>query len=112
MSSHAPHQFNIVKYRTYAERLYENQTQSVLSGDSTLREGNMTNKKANIAIVGAGVAGASAALYFANLGLYVTLFEKEASLVNGPPFCHLHAGGNLYREISDAQCVKVTQTVH
>jgi hypothetical protein len=25
--------------------------------------------------------------------------------VTGPPFCHLHAGGNLYREISDTQCV-------
>jgi hypothetical protein len=35
----------------------------------------------------------------------VTLFEKEPSLVSGPPFCHLHAGGNLYREISDKQCV-------
>ena len=63
--------------------------------------------KTTIAIIGAGVAGASAALYFANLGLNVTLFEKEASLVNGPPFCHLHAGGNLYREISDEQCVKL-----
>ncbi len=62
-------------------------------------------EKANIAIVGGGVAGASTALYLANLGLNVTLFEKEASLVNGPPFCHLHAGGNLYREISDEQCV-------
>ena len=41
------------------------------------------------------------------LDLNVTLFEKEASLVNGPPFCHLHAGGNLYREISDEQCVKL-----
>ena len=67
----------------------------------------MKKNKATIAIVGAGVAGASAALYFANLGLNITLFEKEASLVNGPPFCHLHAGGNLYREISDEQCVKL-----
>ncbi len=65
------------------------------------------NKEAKIAIVGAGVAGSSAALYFGNLGLNVTLFEKETSLVNGPPFCHLHAGGNLYREISDEQCVKL-----
>ena len=95
---HSTNQFNI--YTTY-------QLKKVLSGDSTLREGNMTNNKANIAIVGAGVAGASAALYFANLGLNVTLFEKETSLVNGPPFCHLHAGGNLYREISDEQCVKL-----
>jgi len=61
--------------------------------------------KIKIAIVGGGVAGASAALYFGQLGLDVTLIEKESSLVSGPPFCHLHAGGNLYREISDAQCV-------
>ena len=65
---------------------------------------NITNK-AKIAIVGGGVAGSSAALYFGQLGLDVTLFEKEPSLVTGPPFCHLHAGGNLYREISDAQCI-------
>jgi len=64
-------------------------------------------KTARIAVVGGGVAGATAALYLAQLGLDITLFEKEKSLVNGPPFCHLHAGGNLYREISDAQCVKL-----
>lgn len=64
-----------------------------------------TNKK--IAIIGGGVAGASAALYFGGLGLHVTLFEKDESLISGPPWCHLHAGGNLYREISDAQCVSL-----
>lgn len=58
-----------------------------------------------IAIVGGGVAGSSIALYLSELGLDVTLFEKGSSLVNGPPICHLHAGGNLYREISDEQCV-------
>lgn len=63
------------------------------------------NTQAKIAIVGGGVAGSSAALYFGSLGLNITLFEKEKSLISGPPFCHLHAGGNLYREISDAQCV-------
>jgi hypothetical protein len=62
-------------------------------------------KKAKIAIVGGGVAGATSALYLGQLGLEVTLFEREPSLVSGPPFCHLHAGGNLYREISDEQCV-------
>lgn len=62
-------------------------------------------KNVNIAIVGAGVAGASTALYLGQLGINVTLFEKEPSPVNGPPFCHLHAGGNLYREISDKQCI-------
>ncbi|WP_345971336.1 FAD-dependent oxidoreductase [Sulfurimonas sp. HSL1-6] len=60
---------------------------------------------ANIAIVGGGVAGATAALYLSRIGMRVTLFEKGDSLVSGPPFCHLHAGGNLYREISDEQCV-------
>ncbi|MBN2816269.1 MAG: FAD-dependent oxidoreductase [Campylobacterales bacterium] len=62
-------------------------------------------KDAKIAIVGGGIAGASAALYLSELGLDITLFEKESSLVSGPPMCHLHAGGNLYREIDDAQCV-------
>ncbi len=65
----------------------------------------MSKNKAKIAIVGGGVAGSTAALYFGELGLDVTLFEKESSLICGPPFCHLHAGGNLYREISDAQCL-------
>ena len=58
-----------------------------------------------IAIIGGGVAGSTTALYLGQLGLNITLFEKENDLVSGPPFCHLHAGGNLYREISDAQCV-------
>lgn len=61
--------------------------------------------KAKIAIIGGGAAGSSAALYFGQIGLNVTLFEKDESLVSGPPWCHLHAGGNLYREISDAQCI-------
>ena len=58
-----------------------------------------------IAIVGGGIAGSSVAIYLAELGLHVTLFEKKATLVDGPPICHLHAGGNLYREISDTQCL-------
>jgi len=58
-----------------------------------------------IAVIGGGVAGATNTLYLGQIGLDVTLFEKEASLISGPPFCHLHAGGNLYREISDEQCV-------
>ena len=67
----------------------------------------MSNKtgKAKIAVIGGGVAGSTNALYLGQIGLDVILFEKEASLISGPPFCHLHAGGNLYREISDEQCV-------
>jgi len=60
---------------------------------------------ARIGIIGGGIAGASIALYLSEIGLQVDLFEKGTSLVNGPPICHLHAGGNLYREISDDQCV-------
>ena len=67
----------------------------------------MKNRNAKIAIIGGGVAGATTALYLGRRGVDVTLFEKESSLVSGPPFCHLHAGGNLYREISDEQCVKL-----
>ncbi|HIP28014.1 MAG TPA: FAD-dependent oxidoreductase, partial [Sulfurovum sp.] len=65
----------------------------------------LINSNISIGIIGAGVAGTSAALYFGQLGLNITLFEKESSLISGPPFCHLHAGGNLYREINDAQCI-------
>ncbi len=60
---------------------------------------------ARIAVVGGGIAGSTIALYLSELGLDVSLFEKGPSLVSGPPICHLHAGGNLYREISDQQCV-------
>ena len=65
----------------------------------------MLKEDVKIAIVGGGVAGATTAIRLGQLGMSVTLFEKESSLVSGPPFCHLHAGGNLYREISDEQCV-------
>ncbi|MCV6606978.1 MAG: FAD-dependent oxidoreductase [Campylobacterales bacterium] len=58
-----------------------------------------------IAIIGGGVAGGSAGLYLSSLGIDVTLFEQNTSLVSGPPFCHLHAGGNLYREIPDSECI-------
>ncbi|CAA6800436.1 MAG: Oxidoreductase, partial [uncultured Sulfurovum sp.] len=65
----------------------------------------MLKQNPKIAIIGGGVAGATSAIYLGQLGMNITLFEKEPSLVSGPPFCHLHAGGNLYREISDKQCV-------
>jgi len=65
----------------------------------------MAKQDAHVGIVGGGVAGVTAALILGTLGIRVTLFEKGISLVGGPPFCHLHAGGNLYREIPDEQCV-------
>ncbi len=61
-------------------------------------------KRPSVAVVGGGIAGATCAMLLAEQGLNVSLIEKGPSLVNGPPICHLHAGGNLYREISEKQC--------
>lgn len=61
--------------------------------------------KMRIGIIGGGVAGSTAALRLSGLGAEITLFEKAADISSGPPYCHLHAGGNLYREISDEQCL-------
>ncbi len=65
----------------------------------------LSNKQTKIAIVGGGIAGSTAALLLSQTDVEITLFEKAPSLVSGPPFCHLHAGGNLYPEISDEQCL-------
>lgn len=62
------------------------------------------NKPLKIAIIGGGVAGSTTAIRLATAGVQTYLFEKNASLINSPPMCHLHAGGNLYREISDDDC--------
>ncbi|NRA83431.1 MAG: FAD-dependent oxidoreductase, partial [Gammaproteobacteria bacterium] len=58
-----------------------------------------------VGIIGGGIAGSTIALHLAQLGINVSLIESGPSLVNGPPICHLHAGGNLYREISQEQCL-------
>jgi hypothetical protein len=72
---------------------------------TSIKQQSLLNANAKIAIIGGGVAGSTIALRFAELGIDTTLIEKGPSLVNGPPICHLHAGGNLYREISDEQCL-------
>lgn len=58
----------------------------------------------NLGIIGGGVSGAVMALQSAKYGIDSILFEQKESVVSGPPFCHLHAGGNLYPDISDEQC--------
>ncbi|TFH92447.1 FAD-dependent oxidoreductase [Vibrio ouci] len=68
---------------------------------------NDNSMHTKIAIIGGGIAGATAAVHLAELGLNVTLIEKGAGLVSGPPICHLHAGGNLYREIDTEQCIEL-----
>lgn len=57
-----------------------------------------------VGIVGGGISGSVTALQLAQYGIETILFEQGESLVNGPPFCHLHAGGNLYPDISIEQC--------
>lgn len=64
-----------------------------------------SNGQFTVGIIGGGVAGATAALKMASLGINTLLFEAGDTLVNGPPICHLHAGGNLYRDISLQQCI-------
>ena len=59
-----------------------------------------------IAIIGGGISGITSALKFAkDKNNVVHIFEKRSCILNGPPYCHLHAGGILYPEISlnDAQ---------
>ncbi|MDP5291320.1 FAD-dependent oxidoreductase [Oceanimonas sp. CHS3-5] len=58
-----------------------------------------------VGILGGGIAGATVALRLTDMGIHTLLLESSTGLVNGPPICHLHAGGNLYREISDQQCL-------
>lgn len=57
-----------------------------------------------VGIIGGGVSGVVTALQLSKCGISNVLFEQKKSIVNGPPFCHLHAGGNLYPDISDEQC--------
>lgn len=68
-----------------------------------------TLKSKRIAVIGGGIAGSTIALRLAGLDINVTLFEEGVSLVNGPPVCHLHAGGNLYPDISDHQCLTLLE---
>ncbi len=74
---------------------------------SGMSQDKPTNQSPRVAIIGGGVAGATAAVHLGELGVNVLLLEKGPSLVNGPPICHLHAGGNLYREISEQQCIEL-----
>lgn len=73
---------------------------------------NSSRNSQRVGIIGGGIAGSTIALKLSALNIDVVLFEAGKSLVNGPPVCHLHAGGNLYPDISDEQCVTLlTQSI-
>ena len=65
--------------------------------------------QSHIGIIGGGIAGSTTAIELSKKGYRVTLLESGPSLVNGPPICHLHAGGNLYRELPDQACLKLLE---
>lgn len=69
------------------------------------KQKNSFSKTLRVGVVGGGIAGATAAIKLAELGIDTYLFERKTSLVYGPPICHLHAGGNLYRDIDEQQCI-------
>ena len=60
-----------------------------------------------VGIVGGGIAGSTIAIKLSEEGIKCSLFEAGPELVNGPPVCHLHAGGALYRDIPIQQCVSL-----
>ncbi|WP_116644901.1 FAD-dependent oxidoreductase [Salinivibrio sp. HTSP] len=66
-------------------------------------------EKFRVAVIGGGVAGTTAAMRLAERGVDTQVFEAGTGLVSGPPICHLHAGGNLYREISLDQCLTLLE---
>ncbi len=97
---------------TMTQSSNKNHAHSVKQDDSSkvLSYGDHQNSPAKrptkrVGILGGGTAGSTIAIRLAALGLETYLFEKKKSLIDGPPMCHLHAGGNLYREIPDEDCV-------
>jgi len=63
----------------------------------------------HVAIIGGGIAGCCAALELSQHKIPCTLIEKKGELIDGPPWCHIHAGGSFYREIDDSQCFQLLE---
>lgn len=62
-----------------------------------------------VRVIGGGIAGCNAAIFLSKEFDQVELYEKNDDILNGPPFCHLHAGGFLYPMITLDECVKLLQ---
>jgi len=55
----------------------------------------------NIAIIGGGISGIVTGIKLAkNRNNIINIYEKNDDILKGSPYCHLHAGGFLYPEIS------------
>ncbi|NBP00791.1 MAG: FAD-dependent oxidoreductase [Proteobacteria bacterium] len=60
---------------------------------------SLPNKR--VAVVGGGIGGVFTAIQLAKRqNTKVDVYEKNNGILQGPPYCHLHAGGFLYPEIS------------
>ena len=90
---------------TMTDFLTNTQIQAIENEAKTNNKMKDANHAKRVGILGGGTAGATIAIRLAALGIETYVFEKQNSLIDGPPMCHLHAGGNLYREIPDDDCV-------
>lgn len=77
-----------------------------------IRQEKSMGKHIEIGIIGAGVGGSVASIRLASqlrkvandmgrLPVRVTLIEQNKDICEGPPWCHLHAGGMLYTGMKD-----------
>ena len=58
-----------------------------------------------IAVIDGGISGCLSAIELSKLpNVQVDLFERKHKLLQGSPYCHLHAGGFLYPDISIRDC--------
>ncbi|NBO99286.1 MAG: hypothetical protein EBU90_04055 [Proteobacteria bacterium] len=67
----------------------------------------MTKSK-RVAVIGGGISGCVSAIQMSKLpNVQVDLYERKNTLLQGSPYCHLHAGGFLYPDISVQDCTEL-----
>uniref|UniRef100_A0A6C0H6U9 FAD dependent oxidoreductase domain-containing protein n=1 Tax=viral metagenome TaxID=1070528 RepID=A0A6C0H6U9_9ZZZZ len=67
----------------------------------------MTKSK-RVAVIGGGISGCLSAIQMSKLpNVQVDLYERKNTLLQGSPYCHLHAGGFLYPDISVQDCMEL-----